>query len=86
MFQLAVESKNCSSVRDMAHVYDKSHFLPFSPHAVKDISNPVIAEAHAMFNQNCAINGHNYSFHNSINHRRSYWSTIQLQSLYHFDR
>ena len=67
MFQLAVESKNRSSVRDMSHAYDKSHFFPFSLHAVKDVSNPVITEAHAMFNQNCAINGHNQSFHDSIN-------------------
>ena len=58
MFQLAVESKNRSSVsvNDMSHVYHKS--LPFSLHAVKDVSTPVITETRAMFNQNFAIIGH----------------------------
>ena len=58
MFQLAVESKNRSSVKvnDMLHVYHKS--LPFFLHAVKDVSTPVITENRAMFNQNCAIIGH----------------------------
>ena len=56
MFQLI--NRSSVSVSDMSHVYHKSHFLPFSLHAVKYVSTPVITETRAMFNQNCAIIGH----------------------------